>query len=262
MTTVTTRAGKGSALTHAEVDANFNNLNADKLEASTTATLTNKTLTAPKIDKGQFGVSATAANNFTITAEADNGTMKLARGNAGSTTQDILTVDANGIVTATQGLVTNRMVLATAQNTTSGTTIDFTGIPSWANRITVLLNGVSTNGASGFGIRVGTSGGFVTTGYVGGAFQAFSTTNVGHYSITTHFAAGTGGSTTATVFGSIQLVRVSSNLWVASGSALDQVTGRSVVTNSSISLGAALDRVQLWTTDIFDGGSANIMYEG
>jgi len=44
----------------------------------------------------QLGLSVTPANNFTLTAEADNGTMKLARGNAGATTQDILTVDAAG----------------------------------------------------------------------------------------------------------------------------------------------------------------------
>lgn len=34
MASITTRAGKGSALTNAEVDANFTNLNTDKLEAS------------------------------------------------------------------------------------------------------------------------------------------------------------------------------------------------------------------------------------
>lgn len=34
MSTITTRAGKGSPLTNAELDANFTNLNADKLEAS------------------------------------------------------------------------------------------------------------------------------------------------------------------------------------------------------------------------------------
>lgn len=48
-----------------------------------------------KIKKSQIGTSGTATNNFTITAEADNGTMKIARGNAGATTQDILTVDAS-----------------------------------------------------------------------------------------------------------------------------------------------------------------------
>lgn len=34
MATITTRAGKGSPLTNAELDANFNNLNNDKLEKS------------------------------------------------------------------------------------------------------------------------------------------------------------------------------------------------------------------------------------
>jgi hypothetical protein len=37
MSTIVTRAGKGSPLTHAEVDANFTNLNTDKLETSTAA---------------------------------------------------------------------------------------------------------------------------------------------------------------------------------------------------------------------------------
>jgi hypothetical protein len=49
-----------------------------------------------KAIKAQLGLSNTPANNFTIDASADNGTLKLARGNAGATTQDILTVDAAG----------------------------------------------------------------------------------------------------------------------------------------------------------------------
>lgn len=39
MTTVTTRAGKGSALTHEELDANFTNLNTNKAETSSLATV-------------------------------------------------------------------------------------------------------------------------------------------------------------------------------------------------------------------------------
>ncbi|MEN6407890.1 MAG: hypothetical protein ABFC77_15660 [Thermoguttaceae bacterium] len=42
--------------------------------------------------KAQLGLSVTPANNFTLDASADNGTMKLAR-NSG---QDIMTVDAGG----------------------------------------------------------------------------------------------------------------------------------------------------------------------
>jgi len=39
MATIVTRAGKGSALTHTEVDANFTNLNTDKVESSALATV-------------------------------------------------------------------------------------------------------------------------------------------------------------------------------------------------------------------------------
>lgn len=49
-----------------------------------------------KTNKAQLGQSGTATQNFTLTAEAADGTMKLARGNAGATTQDILTIDAAG----------------------------------------------------------------------------------------------------------------------------------------------------------------------
>ena len=40
MTTITTRSGKGSALTHTEMDNNFSNLNTDKLEAANLTTYT------------------------------------------------------------------------------------------------------------------------------------------------------------------------------------------------------------------------------
>lgn len=49
-----------------------------------------------KTIKAQLGLSGTPGNNFTLDASADNGTMKLARGNAGATTQDVMTVAANG----------------------------------------------------------------------------------------------------------------------------------------------------------------------
>ena len=51
-----------------------------------------------KAIRAQLGLSTTPANNFTLDASANNGTMKLARGNAGATTQDIMTVAANGTV--------------------------------------------------------------------------------------------------------------------------------------------------------------------
>lgn len=51
-----------------------------------------------KVTNVQVGQSNTATQNFTLTAAASDGTMKLARGNQGATTQDVLTVDASGNV--------------------------------------------------------------------------------------------------------------------------------------------------------------------
>lgn len=55
-----------------------------------------------KANQLQLGDSTTATQNFTLQTNVD-GTAKLARGNVGETTQDILTVDAAGKVSAPQG---------------------------------------------------------------------------------------------------------------------------------------------------------------
>jgi hypothetical protein len=53
----------------------------------------------------QVGISATATNNFTLqTPAVPDGTMKLARGLPDATTQDILTVLADGRVSFPQGI--------------------------------------------------------------------------------------------------------------------------------------------------------------
>jgi hypothetical protein len=55
----------------------------------------------------QLGLSGDPAKNFTLSVPAaPDGTMKLARGNAGVTTQDIMTVDAAGKVAFPQNLQT------------------------------------------------------------------------------------------------------------------------------------------------------------
>lgn len=64
--------------------------------------------------------------------------------------------------------------LETAQATTSGTFKDFLNIPSWAKKITVMFNGVSTNGTSKVQIQIGTSGGIQTTNYFGAASNVYS----------------------------------------------------------------------------------------
>jgi hypothetical protein len=59
--------------------------------------------------------------------------------------------------------------LATAVATTSGTSIDYTGLPAWVKKITVSFQGVSTNSTSLWLLQLGTSGGVTTSGYLGRA---------------------------------------------------------------------------------------------
>jgi len=87
------------------------------------------------------------------------------------------------------GVATNiyPLVSGTSQASTSGTSIDFTGIPSWVKRITVMFNGVSTNGTSNKQIQLGDSGGFETTGYLGASVQLTDAASVNAATITTGF---------------------------------------------------------------------------
>lgn len=62
MSTIVLRSVKGSPLTNTEVDNNFNNLNTDKLEAGTTATLTNKAI-QPRV------VALADATSLTVNAD-------------------------------------------------------------------------------------------------------------------------------------------------------------------------------------------------
>ena len=151
-------------------------------------------------------------------------------------------------------------VLMTAQNTTSGTSIDFTGIPSWVKRVTVMLNGVSGNGTSVFQIQVG-SGSISTAGY---ASQAWGATGSGV--VTTGIILSTTNTAANTWTGHVVLTLIGANQWITSGVLnVDNATSSGVqIIGKTPSLAGALDRLRFTTvngTDTFDAGSVNILYE-
>ncbi len=85
----------------------------------------------------QLGDSVTATQNFTLTAVAADGTMKLARGNAGATTQDVMTVDTSGRAAFPQGMgavpATQSMVVVAIANGFGSTN---TAVRRWTNIVT------------------------------------------------------------------------------------------------------------------------------
>ena len=152
------------------------------------------------------------------------------------------------------------LVSGTAVASTSGTSIDFTGIPSWVKRVTVMFSGVSGSATSPFLIQLGTSGGVVVTGYVSGAGSRTNET-----SSTAGFILNAVGVAASVFTGVIPICTISSNSWVTSGVLNRASDGFSNGFGGAISsLGGTLDRVRITTvngTDTFDAGSINILFE-
>jgi hypothetical protein len=150
------------------------------------------------------------------------------------------------------------IVQGTAVASTSGTSIDFTSIPSWVKRITVMFNGVSTNGTSEWLIQLGDSGGIENTGYASGSsYNSADDFATAGYLILFAINA------TNTYSGSFELTNLSGNTWVISGN----ITNSSSAVWSSAgskTLSATLDRFRITTlggANTFDLGSINILYE-
>jgi len=163
-------------------------------------------------------------------------------------------VQASGVATNLYPLVSGA-----AQASTSGTSIDFTSIPSWVKRVTVMLSGVSTNGGSNPIVQLG-SGSFTTSGYLAGSTE--TTTRAAY---TTGFGLISSNAANL-IYLQMVIVNVSGNTWLATHSGNLSQSGiyYTLVGGGNVSLSGALDRVRITTvngTDAFDAGTINILYE-
>ena len=248
--------------------------------ASTTGTIATLNSTTGTIGN----LSTTLAGDFTISSGTGTlGTTGVTAGTYGSASAiPFLTVDAKGRVTAattgtfsttpadgsiTPAKLSQPFTSGTAVASTSGTAIDFTGIPSWVKRITLMFAGVSTNGASTpWLIQLGDSGGVEITGYLATGSR-LTATGAASAASSVGFNLVVDNASTNICHGSmtITLLDLSQNLWVASGVFANSALTETNVLAGSKSLSATLDRVRVTTTngtDAFDAGSVNIMYEG
>lgn len=186
----------------------------------------------------------------------------------------VLSGDTSGTVTlsapAVAGSSTQTLVAVTdtlapivrgTAVTASGTSIDFTGIPSWVKRITVMFNGVSTSGTSPYLIKIG-SGSILTSGYNGCAQNQqaciiLASNTTGFPLMPTVLAAYSYYSTQV-------LSNFTGNTWSLSGQIIPTSGNINWSTGTNASLSGVLDMIRITTvngTDTFDAGSINIMYE-
>lgn len=165
-------------------------------------------------------------------------------------------------VSGTAGV--SRMIRDTVQATTSGTSKDFT-IPSWAKKIIVPFDQVSTSSASFvLFIRIGTSSTPDTTGYestasiISVSAATLTASTIGFYLCDLVPAA-------EYVSGVATIVNTTGNVWEISGTAHNAAAGVANRTFSFAgrkSLSGALDIVRFASGGTFDNGQINAIYEG
>jgi hypothetical protein len=195
MSTIVTRAGKGSPLTHTELDANQTNLNTDKVEAADVRTFTNKTinlanntvigtlaefntalsdgnfaslagaetLTNKTIDLCQsinlsevVAPSTPAANTVVLYAKSDG--LLYSKDDAG-TEQAVSGVAASESVSGKVELATTAEVKTGTDTgrvpSVSSLTYTVADIPSWVKKIKIYLVDIVTNGTAPLMLQFG-----------------------------------------------------------------------------------------------------------
>lgn len=169
------------------------------------------------------------------------------------------TVTASSSFSGSGSGITGVLKLGTAVTTLSGASIDFINIPSWVKRITVMLQSVTCS-AGDVGVRLGTAGGIVATGYSvgGGEFQNGNLTSVGGSLNDSSFSRVQG---ITSVTGFWTLINFNGNVWSASWTFSDLGT-KSGTGSGFVTLTGALTTVRIVAgTGTFSAGAVNILYE-
>ena len=209
---------------------------------SFTASLSGTTMTVTAVGSGTLAVGQVITGTG-VTA----GTSILAQltGSAGST--GTYTVSASQTVASTTITIVG---------------LDFYNIPSTAKRITLIMNGVSTNGTSALLVQVGDSGGIETTGYVSGV-GVVGTGSAAGSSSTEGFLWSNNQVAAGTTSGTMTIQTPSSNVWVSS-SAIGYSGNGGHFGGGTKTLSGTLTQVRITTetgVNTFDAGTFNIMWE-
>lgn len=219
-----------------------------------------------KTNNAQIGQSATASNNFTWYQPASpDGTVRLGQGNSGATTSDILVASASGLFIGGSTIPAERIVQGTAQTTNGSATYGYTGLPSWVKKITVSFSEVTGTSASCVrAFQLGTSSGYVTSGYLGGNVTVTGSGSGNSVTFSSYFATTITSQYNFSGVITFCLLSASTNTWVMSGvTAWSNTSWYSAMSAGNVVLPGTLDRIQLYTpAGTFSGGSVNIIYEG
>jgi len=267
---VTIGGDAGDTLRYLDVQNTNSSANAGAIVRLITRNVTNSQNIAADIVKyknGGFTISngetdAAAFTSFNVgTAErlriASAGQIGIDGENYGTSGQ-VLT--SGGAAAAPSWQAVSAITSGTAVSATSGTAIDFIGIPSGVKKITIIFNAVSLNGAENYLVQIGSTT-FSTSGYVSTSNETNQASSTAGVQSTSGFSlkAGAAGEFNS---GIMTIVNVSSNTWVNSHAGKKSTTN-AYFGGGNASISGTLDRVRITNggSNTFDAGIVNIMYE-
>jgi hypothetical protein len=156
--------------------------------------------------------------------------------------------------------LTSAIQWQTAVATTSGDDLSLSAaIPATASRLVVSFRGVSINGTNDILVQLGTSGGFVITGYVSSCGLAGPSTSGG---LSTAGILVFSGSAGRTISGSVTLDKVSGNLWSATVCCSDGIENI-IAGGGYVDLGGVATQIRISTSgaNTFDAGAASVGWQ-
>lgn len=281
--TTATSANTASAIVARDASNNFSagtitaNLtgSATTLATSRTISLTGDVTGTTAAFNGSIDVSAatTIANDAVTTVKILNGNVtndKLASDiDAAKLTAGTLPADriGSGAITPVKLAQSYTLMPAKAYNWNglSNTFIDFTGIPTWAKRITVMFDRISLDGTTSLLIQLGDPGGIEDTNYRGSGARITAAAVTA-----ATFTEGFGFNNLLLnnrFSGSTAITNLSGDTWTASGTLGADIGTEFVCLTSGCKVlgGGPLDTIRVASfngTSVFDTGSISVAYDG
>lgn len=212
-----------------------------------------------------------STNGGTAITTDTSGTLNIVTGSGSGS--NAITIDASqavvmpgnltvsGTLTASGG-VSGGIRSGTAVASTSGTSIDFTSLPTGLKRITVMFSAVSLSSTANILVQGGVGGSIDSTGYASASITSNGAGSGGVSSSTAGYIIRLGGAA-ASFSGHMVLTLVGSNVWVNSHAGTYDASSTCIVGGGTNTFSGTLDTIRITSTgaDTFDAGSINILYE-
>ena len=192
----------------------------------------------------------------------------LITGDAPTIDSPVITNGSMSTVNIYTPVITNATMLDMSSSViTQGTAVSASGtsfsfpVPTWAKRITVMFDSLSTNATAYIQVQLGTGGIAQTTGYGSCTFQYNSASSA---SSTTGFIISEGNTAANVRNGHIIICKLSDTIWTSTGIVLGAASSGVNPSAGHVTMTGDVDLVRITTiagTATFDSGTVNILYE-